>query len=136
MVGGNGRDEDAPHVARHADMWNGFGTPDELAHEVDGVLRGHCDDVGRDEREIERTWATSGSTIRDSAEEAAAVWRATMAHNTTTPEAEADRTPASRAAGSSAERLRAYVAAGFGTTIVEVSRHRTTSRPWSGSSAR
>ncbi len=119
MVGGNGRTKTLRTIARHADMWNGFGTPDELA-ELDGVLRAHCADVGRDEREIERT-SNLWLVIRDSAEEAAAVWRATMAHNTTTPEAEAEPyRPLLGPPALVAERLRAYVAAGFGTTIVEV----------------
>ena len=43
-----------PLVARYADMWNVYGTPDEVAA-ADAILRGACEAVGRDEREIERT---------------------------------------------------------------------------------
>jgi alkanesulfonate monooxygenase SsuD/methylene tetrahydromethanopterin reductase-like flavin-dependent oxidoreductase (luciferase family) len=41
-------------VARYADLWNAYGSPDELAA-ADGILRGACETIGRDHREIERT---------------------------------------------------------------------------------
>jgi alkanesulfonate monooxygenase SsuD/methylene tetrahydromethanopterin reductase-like flavin-dependent oxidoreductase (luciferase family) len=41
-------------VARYADACNFFGDPAAAAHKID-VLRGHCDAVGRDIREIEVT---------------------------------------------------------------------------------
>jgi alkanesulfonate monooxygenase SsuD/methylene tetrahydromethanopterin reductase-like flavin-dependent oxidoreductase (luciferase family) len=119
MVGGNGRTKTLRTIARHADMWNGFGLPAELA-ELDGVLRGHCADVGRDEREITRT-SNLWMIIRDSEAAAAEAWRATMAHNTTTPEATAEPyRPLLGPPELIAERLRAYVAAGFSTAIVEL----------------
>ena len=40
LIGGNGRTKTLRTIAKYADMWNGFGTADELA-ELDGVLRGH-----------------------------------------------------------------------------------------------
>ena len=40
-------------AARYADEWNAWTTPDVLAHKV-GVLRQHCDDLGRDPAEIQR----------------------------------------------------------------------------------
>ena len=54
MIGGSGEKKTLRTVARYADQWNAFGSPDELARK-DGILRGHCDDVGRDHEEIERT---------------------------------------------------------------------------------
>ena len=50
-----GRGRRIPIVARHADLWNAYGSPDELAA-ADAILRAACDAVGRDEREIERTF--------------------------------------------------------------------------------
>ena len=47
MIGGSGEKKTLRTVARHADLWNAMGTPEELAHKVD-VLRGHCEAVGRD----------------------------------------------------------------------------------------
>ena len=58
-----------------------MGTPDVLRHK-DEVLRAHCEAVGRDQAEIERT-AGCKPIIRDTAEEARRVWEAQMAHNRT-----------------------------------------------------
>ncbi len=41
-------------VAEHADIWNCYGTPAELAHKS-AILDEHCAGVGRDPGEIERT---------------------------------------------------------------------------------
>jgi alkanesulfonate monooxygenase SsuD/methylene tetrahydromethanopterin reductase-like flavin-dependent oxidoreductase (luciferase family) len=62
-------------------MWNAMGSPDKLRHK-DEVLRGHCEAVGRDQAEIERT-AGCKPIIRDTPEEARRVWEAQMAHNRT-----------------------------------------------------
>ncbi len=51
MIGGGGERKTLRTVARYADQWNGFGTPQEVAHKLE-VLRGHCADVGRDPAEI------------------------------------------------------------------------------------
>ena len=119
MVGGNGRTKTLRTIARHADAWNGFGTPDELA-ELDGVLRAHCADAGRDPSTIERT-CNLWLVIRDSEQEARHVWAATAEHNQVPL---ADVTEPSRPLlgppAAIAERLREYVAAGFSTAVVEV----------------
>jgi alkanesulfonate monooxygenase SsuD/methylene tetrahydromethanopterin reductase-like flavin-dependent oxidoreductase (luciferase family) len=81
MIGGGGEKKTLRSVARYADMWNGMGTPDLLRHK-DEVLRAHCEAVGRDQAEIERT-AGCKPIIRDTAEEARRVWEAQMAHNRT-----------------------------------------------------
>lgn len=52
-------------VARHADLWNAFGTPEVVARKI-GVLRGHCAAVGRDPSEIAVT-ANLGVIVRDDA---------------------------------------------------------------------
>jgi F420-dependent oxidoreductase-like protein len=54
LIGGSGPKKTLPLVARYADMWNAYGTPDEVAA-ADAVLRAACEAIGRDEREIERT---------------------------------------------------------------------------------
>jgi alkanesulfonate monooxygenase SsuD/methylene tetrahydromethanopterin reductase-like flavin-dependent oxidoreductase (luciferase family) len=41
-------------VAQHADIWHGFGSPDEIRHKCE-VLDMHCATVGRDPAEIERS---------------------------------------------------------------------------------
>ncbi|WP_205876969.1 LLM class F420-dependent oxidoreductase [Mycobacterium camsae] len=54
LIGGNGERRTLPLVARHADMWNGYGDPDTIRAK-NQVLDRCCDEVGRDPREIERT---------------------------------------------------------------------------------
>lgn len=119
MIGGTGRKKTLRTLARYGDMWNATGTPEELA-ELDGVLRDHCADVGRDDTEIVRT-ANLWIVIRDTEAEARRVWAEAMAHNRTPVEASLE--PARPLLGPPAmiaERLRAYVAAGFPAAIVEV----------------
>jgi F420-dependent oxidoreductase-like protein len=54
MVGGGGERTTLRLVARYADACNVFGRPETLRHKFE-VLRRHCEDVGRDYAEIERT---------------------------------------------------------------------------------
>jgi F420-dependent oxidoreductase-like protein len=54
-IGGNGRRRTLRIVARWADAWNAStGSPDEIT-ELQGILDGHCADVGRDPASIRRT---------------------------------------------------------------------------------
>ena len=56
MVGGMGEQKTLRLVARYADACNlfAYGGPDLIRHKLD-VIRRHCEDVGRDYEEIERT---------------------------------------------------------------------------------
>ncbi len=51
LVGGSGERRTMLIAARYADEWNAWSTPDVLAHKV-GVLRRHCESIGRDPAEI------------------------------------------------------------------------------------
>jgi F420-dependent oxidoreductase-like protein len=53
LIGGSGEKKTLRFVAQYADACNLFPTPD-LQHKLD-VLRGHCEDVGRDYETIEKT---------------------------------------------------------------------------------
>lgn len=64
LIGGGGEKKTLRLVAKYADACNLFGGPDEIAHKLD-VLRRHCDDVGRDYDEIEKT-GNLGGPITDS----------------------------------------------------------------------
>ncbi|HXM58353.1 MAG TPA: LLM class F420-dependent oxidoreductase [Candidatus Dormibacteraeota bacterium] len=61
LIGGSGERRTLRLVARYADACNLFDIPgrrqDDLAHKL-RVLRGHCEDAGRDYAEIEKTSAT------------------------------------------------------------------------------
>ena len=65
MIGGGGERKTLRLVAEYADASNIFGgTPDDVRHKLD-VLRGHCDDVGRDYDEIEKTMIARGDPTDD-----------------------------------------------------------------------
>ena len=53
-------------VAQHADIWHGFGTPDEYRHKCE-VLDAHCVTVGRDPVEIERSVMFEAHELGDDA---------------------------------------------------------------------
>jgi F420-dependent oxidoreductase-like protein len=54
LIGGSGPKKTIPLVARFADLWNVYGTPADVAA-ADQLLRIACAEIGRDERQIERT---------------------------------------------------------------------------------
>jgi F420-dependent oxidoreductase-like protein len=59
MIGGSGERKTLRLVALYADACNLFGVdPSDVRHKLD-VLRGHCDDVGRDYDEIAKTVVAS-----------------------------------------------------------------------------
>jgi alkanesulfonate monooxygenase SsuD/methylene tetrahydromethanopterin reductase-like flavin-dependent oxidoreductase (luciferase family) len=119
MIGGGGERKTLRIVAEHADMWNVFGTPEQVAHK-DGVLRAHCTDVGRDQAAIERTVGCK-ITIRSTEAEAERVRLDLLERN---------RTPLERVEGDTsfwtgtpeqiAETMIGYVRVGFETFIVEL----------------
>ena len=54
MIGGNGARRTLRTLARYGDICNVRGTPEEVAQMI-GVIRGHCEDAGRDPSEITLT---------------------------------------------------------------------------------
>jgi alkanesulfonate monooxygenase SsuD/methylene tetrahydromethanopterin reductase-like flavin-dependent oxidoreductase (luciferase family) len=67
LVGGDGEEVTLKLVARHADVWNTTslrGHPDLLEHKLD-VLRGHCETVGREYADIEKSWESLVLCTRD-----------------------------------------------------------------------
>jgi len=82
LVGGGGENVTLRLVARYADANNiGFAAGLEGFKRKEAALRRHCEEVGRDEREIERTLNTGPLIIRDSSEEAARVLAGIYEHN-------------------------------------------------------
>jgi F420-dependent oxidoreductase-like protein len=51
LIGGGGERRTMRIAARYADEWNAWTTPELLAHKV-SVLRGHCEQIGRDPAEV------------------------------------------------------------------------------------
>jgi F420-dependent oxidoreductase-like protein len=66
MIGGGGEQKTLKLVAQYADASNVFGGPEQIHHKYE-VLREHCEAVGRDFDEIERTNLQSINLGRDSA---------------------------------------------------------------------
>ncbi len=64
LIGGGGERVTLRIVAEHADIWHGFGTPDELAHKI-SVLGDHCAAVGRDPGEIEKSVGVNNKRVTD-----------------------------------------------------------------------
>ena len=63
LIGGSGERKTHRLVAQYGDACNLFATtPDEVAHKLD-VLKGHCDDVGRDPAEIRVTLLHGGDAL-------------------------------------------------------------------------
>jgi len=119
LIGGSGEKKTLRTVARYADLWNAFGTP-EVLRRKDDILRGHCADVGRDERLIERTVGCK-MVIRDDPAEAQRVWAVQMAHNRTPREDwDGPDTLWTGTPGQVAATIRSHVENGFSTVIVEM----------------
>jgi F420-dependent oxidoreductase-like protein len=65
LVGGGGERKTLRLVAQYADACNVFGeSPEVVAHKLD-VLARHCDDVGRDLAEIDKTMIYAGDPLED-----------------------------------------------------------------------
>ncbi len=70
LIGGSGPRRTLPLVARFADIWNAYGTPDQLAASA-ALLDFRCQEIGRDPLSIERS-VTLNVVIRDARADAEA----------------------------------------------------------------
>jgi alkanesulfonate monooxygenase SsuD/methylene tetrahydromethanopterin reductase-like flavin-dependent oxidoreductase (luciferase family) len=66
LIGGDGEKKTLHTVAKYADAWNTGGDLEFVRHK-DQVLRRWCEEVGRDQAEIERTLGLGLVVIRDDA---------------------------------------------------------------------
>jgi alkanesulfonate monooxygenase SsuD/methylene tetrahydromethanopterin reductase-like flavin-dependent oxidoreductase (luciferase family) len=64
LIGGSGRTITLRLVAEHADAWNCFGPPENVA-ELSAILDDWCAKVGRDPSEIERTVSIGPDDVED-----------------------------------------------------------------------
>ncbi len=67
LIGGGGEKVTLKITAMHADIWNGFGSPESFKHKNE-VLDNWCREVGRDPAAIERSLAMQASEV-DQADE-------------------------------------------------------------------
>ena len=114
LIGGAGPRKTIPLIARSADMWNAYGTPDELTA-ADGLLRAACETAGRDEREIERT-TNVNVVIREDRAAAVSAWDAW--HRVHLPHGGEGRLSAGGSVAEVAAALRAYRDVGFGHVVL------------------
>ncbi|HEX2765239.1 MAG TPA: LLM class flavin-dependent oxidoreductase [Candidatus Limnocylindria bacterium] len=114
LIGGGGERKTLRIVARYADACN-FGGGIENVKRKDEILRRHCEEVGRDESEIERTSGVGICIIRDDPAEAERVARETFARN---GNAQPWTNQLVGTAEQVVERLRPYLGIGFRHLIV------------------
>jgi alkanesulfonate monooxygenase SsuD/methylene tetrahydromethanopterin reductase-like flavin-dependent oxidoreductase (luciferase family) len=118
VIGGSGERKTLRIVAAYADIWNAFGTPEELAAK-DRILREHCAVVGRDPNKIERTVGCK-ITVRSTEAKARRVVAAALEHNRTPVSTlDTDHTFWTGTPRQIADTMLAYQRVGFGTFIVE-----------------
>jgi F420-dependent oxidoreductase-like protein len=109
LIGGSGPQKTLRIVARHADLWNAYGSPASLAAS-DAILRERCAEVGRDVDEIERT-VNLNVVVRATRAEAERVWMGyAEAHR---PREGEGRLVVGGPVEAVAEALAEYVAVGF-----------------------
>jgi alkanesulfonate monooxygenase SsuD/methylene tetrahydromethanopterin reductase-like flavin-dependent oxidoreductase (luciferase family) len=110
LIGGSGREKTLRTTARHADLWNGYGTPERVA-ETSEVLRQRCEEVGRDFAAIERT-VTMEVVVREDEAAALEAWRPIEAIHGLAGRVGSDGSPRGLTAGGSpesvAEAVRGY----------------------------
>lgn len=80
LIGGGGEKKTLRIVARYADACN-LGGGFENVKRKDEILRRHCEEVGRDQSEIERTVGVGTCIIRDDPAEAQRVFEAMFERN-------------------------------------------------------
>lgn len=67
MIGGGGEQRTLRLVAKYADWWNAdYYTPEDYARKL-GILRGYCEEIGRDPATIKATYFAGGNITHDPA---------------------------------------------------------------------
>lgn len=120
LIGGSGEKKTLRTVARYADIWNMVGSEDieRMRHKV-AVLDRHCEGVGRDPAEIERSVFFS-PVIRRSKDDAMRIYGTQMEANRTPMSAvETDGDMYVEEPGRMTELMLAWRELGFTTFIIE-----------------
>jgi alkanesulfonate monooxygenase SsuD/methylene tetrahydromethanopterin reductase-like flavin-dependent oxidoreductase (luciferase family) len=119
MIGGSGVRKTLPIVARYADMWNAFGSAEEL-HAKDAILRSLCQEVGRDADAIQRTVGCKITIRRTEAEAQRALDRLLANNHLTRADIGDDATFWTGTPEQLAETMTGYAQVGFRTFICEL----------------
>ena len=120
VIGGGGEKKTLLVVAKHADIWNGYGSPEAIERKI-RILGDHCAAVGRDPAQIQLTIGAI-IVIRDTEEEARAVHQAHLDANHITPENSIIRPETLWLGGIDVivDRIQHYRALGVSSLIVEM----------------
>lgn len=110
LIGGSGPKRTLPLVARHADLWNAYGTP-EVIRANGAVLAEACAAIGRDPTEVAWT-VTLNVVVRDDRSSSDAAFAAVLALNA--PQEDERDLDAAGAPAEVAAILRTYADAGIG----------------------
>lgn len=110
LIGGSGPKKTLPLVARHAGLWNAFGTP-EVIRANGTVLAEACAAIGRDPSAVVWT-VTLNVAVRDDRASAEAAFASVLAHNS--PRHHERDLDAAGSPAEVADVLRSYADAGIG----------------------
>ncbi len=113
LVGGMGPRKTLPLVARYADHWNAYGSPEAVSGAA-ATLAERCLEIGRDPATIERS-VNLNVVVRDSVEAAAEAWAAVRTIHE--PQPGEDALDAGGPPEVVAEALRPYLGAGVGHVV-------------------
>jgi F420-dependent oxidoreductase-like protein len=117
LIGGGGEKKTLRLVARHATMWNGFGSPEEFKRKI-GILAEHCRAEGTDVDAIEKS-VLIGVTVTDDREKVRQIV-ARESKRRGLPEEEARKWVLAGNPGEVADQVRAFVEAGV-THVIAMS---------------
>ncbi len=110
LIGGGGEQLTLRAVAKYADWWNiPGGTLENYTRKL-GILRQHCEAIGRDYNEIVKTWSAECVAVADTEAEARHVAETTPYHNN----------PIYGTPAQVAEQLQAFLDVGVTYLIVRV----------------
>lgn len=121
LIGGSGERRTLVAVARYADAWNGEGDPATIEHKL-GVLRAHCQDVGRDPAQIRITVGLPVPCVRATGADAVAALAAKFEQHGLERAAALDAATASPFAGTVdhvVDQLLRYARAGVDEAIFD-----------------
>jgi alkanesulfonate monooxygenase SsuD/methylene tetrahydromethanopterin reductase-like flavin-dependent oxidoreductase (luciferase family) len=107
LIGGSGRKKTLRTTALHADLWNGYGEPDDIAA-TSAALEAWCDELGRPFGAIERT-VTMDVVVRDTRSAAAAAYLEIERLQGIEDRVGSDGSPRGLNAGGPPDELAAYI---------------------------
>jgi alkanesulfonate monooxygenase SsuD/methylene tetrahydromethanopterin reductase-like flavin-dependent oxidoreductase (luciferase family) len=107
LIGGSGRKKTLRTTALHAELWNGYGEPDDIAA-TSAALGAWCDELGRPFGAIERT-VTMDVVVRDTRSAAAAAYLEIERLQGIEDRVGSDGSPRGLNAGGPPDELAAYV---------------------------